>query len=309
MSAPTIVRFRRRSTGEVVEDAVFAESMLRWFYENPFGWWVFNVFLNNKPFCDLYGRRMDAAKSAQRIQPFVDQFKIDVSEAEHPIGAYANFNAFFERKLRPGSRVFDPDPASLTAAGDGKLLVYPLLEDDVELPIKGTACSPAALLADSELATRFRGGAAMVLRLAPYDYHRFHFPDSGSAGAARQVPGGYHSVNPIALARVPDLFCRNKRAVTLLESDHCGTVAIIEVGAITIGTIVQTYAPGRVERGQEKGCFRYGGSTVVLLFEAGKIAFDQDLVSDSAQGLEVAVLAGTSIGRALNVAATQPPQS
>jgi phosphatidylserine decarboxylase len=282
----------------VVEEPIFAEATLRWFYEHPLGRVVFATLVNRKAVCDLYGRRMDHPRSRARIAPFVEGFAIDMTEAERPVADYRSFNDFFHRTLKPGARTWPADPASLGSPGDGKLLVYPKLDLDVRLPIKGTACSPAALLASEAEAATYAGGSAFVLRLAPPDYHRFHFPDGGVAGPAREIPGGYDSVNPIALARVPDLFCRNKRAVTTIETDRFGRMAYLEVGAITIGAIVQTYAPGRVERGQEKGYFRYGGSTIVALFPPGAVEFDPDLVADAAVGLEVRVRAGEAIGRA-----------
>lgn len=296
-TAATPVRHRDRRTGAVVEEPIFAESTLRWFYEHPVGRVVFDRLVNRKWFCDLYGGRMDAPGSRARIAPFVERFAIDMTEAERPLDAYASFNDFFFRTLKPGSRTWPAEPAQLGSPGDGKLLVYPRLEADTRLPIKGTACSPAALLASEADAAPFAGGTAFVLRLAPPDYHRFHFVDDGVAQATREVPGRYDSVNPIALARVPDLFCRNKRAVTLIDTARFGRMAYVEVGAITIGTIVQTFAPGAVARGQEKGYFRYGGSTVVALFEPGRVEFDADLVADAAAGLEVRVRAGEAIGR------------
>ncbi|MEB3329254.1 MAG: phosphatidylserine decarboxylase [Candidatus Sericytochromatia bacterium] len=293
------VRHRDRRTGEVVEEPIFAEATLRWLYEAPLGRITFRWLLNNKLFCALYGMRMDAPWSRRLIAPFISRFAIDMAEAERPAEAYRHFNDFFTRRLRPGARRWPTEPGRLGSPGDGKLLVYPRLAADTRLPIKGTACSPAGLLASDEEAAAFAGGAALVLRLAPPDYHRFHFPDGGTVGPTRDVPGGYDSVNPIALARVPDVFCRNKRAVTYLDSDHFGRVAIVEVGAITIGAIVQTCRPGRVARGDEKGLFRYGGSTVVLLFEPGRIGFDADLVAEAEAGLEVRVQAGDGIGRSL----------
>jgi phosphatidylserine decarboxylase len=297
-STPTApVRHRDRRTGEVVDEPVFAEDTLRWLYEDKLGQLVFRHLLNNRLFCTLYGMRMDAPWSRRLIAPFIARFAIDMAEAERPAEAYRHFNDFFTRRLKPGARSWPVEPGRLGSPGDGKLLVYPQLASDTRLPIKGTACSPAALLASEQEAAAFAGGAAMVLRLAPPDYHRFHFPDGGTVGETRDVPGGYDSVNPIALARVPDVFCRNKRAVTYLDSDHFGRVAVVEVGAITIGAIVQTCRPGRVTRGDEKGLFRYGGSTVVLLFEPGRVHFDPDLVAESAAGLEVRVQAGEGIAR------------
>ncbi|NKB17210.1 MAG: hypothetical protein HC770_02290 [Pseudanabaena sp. CRU_2_10] len=167
----------------------------------------------------------------------------------------------------------------------------------LKFPSKEIPLASNLFLASVADVQRFRRGAALIVRLAPYDYHRFHFPDRGKANTARYIKGRYHSVNPIALAKVPNLYCYNKRSVTEFSSEHFGRIAYVEVGAITIGSIVQTYNPGTVARGQEKGYFQYGGSTLVLLFEPGAIAFDRDLVQDSAHGLENHVLAGSKLGK------------
>lgn len=293
----TRVRHRVRSTGVVVDEPIFAEDTLRFFYENRWGRMIFQSFLNNRLFCTLYGWRMDSPFSRALIAPFIERFNIDMSEAERPAGAYRHFNDFFTRTLKPGARSYPAAPHLFGSPGDGKLLVYPELDLNIRLPIKGTACSPAELLGSEAIAAPFAGGAAFVLRLAPPDYHRFHFPDAGIAETATPIAGRYDSVNPIALARVPDLFCRNKRALTMFESENFGRIAYVEVGAITIGSIVQTYPPGKVERGEEKGMFRYGGSTLVLLFEPHRLSFDADLIADSAEGLEVKVQAGETIAQ------------
>jgi len=239
----------------------------------------------------------DKRRSRRKIAGFVEEHGIRAEEAELPLEEYRSFNAFFTRRLRADARPFAEDPDVLCAPGDGKALVFPVVDRTVKLPAKGASFSPAALLASGDQAKRFLGGSALVLRLAPYDYHRFHFPDSGEAGAVRCLRGEYHVVNPIALACVPELLCRNKRAVTVMDSDHFGRVAYVEIGALAVASIVQTYGPGRVERGQEKGYFQFGGSTIILLFEPGAAAFDEDLVRDSAEGMEVQVLAGSRIGR------------
>ena len=164
------------------------------------------------------------------------------------------------------------------------------------MSVKGAWLNLESLLASKTMSQTYANGSAMIVRLAPYDYHRFHFPVNGEANDARTIKGEYHSVHPIALGKVPDVFCRNKRNVTELFSDNFGRIAYIEVGAITVGSIVQTYIPGMVTKGQEKGYFQYGGSTIILLFEPNAIAFDEDLIRDSEQNIEVSVLAGSQIG-------------
>jgi phosphatidylserine decarboxylase len=296
ISTPTEVSYRDRETGKIVSEKIFSEKTLRWLYEDALGFKVFNYLLNNRIFCGLYGKSQDLPTSRKKIKEFVAQYQINTEEIELPLSSYRSFNAFFSRRLKPEARPFVTNPDVFCAPGDGKVLAYPFLAEETRIPVKGASITLESLLASEVTAKTYRGGAALIVRLAPYDYHRFHFPDFGEASPAKNIKGQYHSVNPIALAKVPDLFCRNKRSVTEFCSQNFGRIAYIEVGAITVGSIVQTYTPGIVNKGQEKGYFQYGGSTLVLLFEPGAIAFDEDLIRDSAQNLEVQVLAGSQIG-------------
>jgi phosphatidylserine decarboxylase len=294
--ARTVVRFRDRQTRAVCLEAVPAEGPLRWLYETwagrAAGWPLFGWRLASA----LGGCWQRSACSRRQIAPFVAHHGIDPGEAELPVAAYPSFNAFFTRRLRPGARPFAVARGVLCAPADGKVLVFPTLGAGDDFPVKGARLTPPALLAGAAGADRFVAGSGLVVRLAPPDYHRFHFCDSGTADRAVQVRGQLHSVNPIALARRPRLFAANRRAVTSLWTDGFGLVMQIEVGAFAVGSIVQTYAPGPVWRGQEKGFFQFGGSSLVLLFEAGAVAFDEDLVRDSAAGLEVRVRAGERLG-------------
>ena len=126
-----------------------------------------------------------------------------------------------------------------------------------------------------------------------------HFPDAGTPGPSWRVPGRYHAGGPYARSWLVPVFAENVRARTAFDSDHFGPMQIVEVGALTVGSIRQAFRPGaRVERGAHKGWFEIGGSTVVLLFPRGAVAFDPDLVESSARGLETAVHMGESLGRA-----------
>ena len=137
------------------------------------------------------------------------------------------------------------------------------------------------------------------MRLAPCDYHWFHFPDTGIAANSRLVSGRLHSVHPIALENKARSF-DNKRTITFLESESFGRVALVEIGAFAVGTIMQTYKPGQVCRGQEKGHFRFGGSTVVVLVPPSRLTLDEDLIGATERGLETFVKMGTSIGSAVS---------
>lgn len=289
-------RYRDRQTRNLVVERVPGQSLLHWLYGTKSGMLFFRTFLNH-PLCSrLYGWWQQSAWTRRQIRPFVERYRIDLDQIEHSLDHYQSFNDFFIRRLKSQARPFDPEPTRLCCPADGKVLVYPRLAIDAELTVKGAALRPSALLSGAIDPAPYAGGAALVVRLAPYDYHRFHFPLAGQAGKTHSVAGGYHSVNPIALKRVPDVFHHNRRAVCELEAPHFGKVAYVEVGALNVASIVQTYVPGTVERGQEKGYFQFGGSTVVLLFQAGAIVFDEDLATDSATGLEVHVRAGEACG-------------
>ncbi|MEW6751234.1 MAG: phosphatidylserine decarboxylase [Candidatus Latescibacterota bacterium] len=273
-----------------------AEGGLRFLYETPLGRLLQGAVCGWRGPSALLGWWQGRAWTRRRIGPFVRRFQIDTGEVELPPDQYPSFNAFFTRRLRPGARPFAPEPEVLCAPADGRALVFPSLDPSASLPIKGCLVAPPLLLAGKGQAAPFRAGAALVVRLAPADYHRFHFPAEAWAGPARRIRGRCHSVNPIALERRPALYQRNQRAVTLVNTEAFGRIAYVEVGALAVASIVQTYVPGPVRRGQEKGFFQFGGSSVVLLFEPQRVTFDADLVGDSEEGLEVHVRAGSRIG-------------
>lgn len=291
------IRFRDRPSGELRVETHAIEDKLRWLYQTTLGRWVVEALVSRKLTSWYFGAKMASPPSRDLILPFVRQHELDPAEFLRPLDQFASFDDFFSRELKPEARPFVTDPQSLASPADGKALVFPELKSGNCLPVKGALIPVDRLLGSQEAAKPFAGGAALIIRLAPHDYHRFHFPDSGTAEAAALIPGRYHSVSPIALERVPQAFLLNKRMVTRFESDSFGAIAYVEVGALTVGTIIQTFEPGRVERGQEKGYFRFGGSTLVLLFEPQSVLFDDDLIRDSQSGLEVQVLAGTSLAR------------
>lgn len=289
--APT--RYRDRETGRIETERVFGGDALRFLYGG--GRPLTDLALTHPLANAIYGWVQRGRWSRKKIGDFVSSLGIDAGEAERPLDEYRSLDDFFTRRLRPGVRPIDRELTHLVSPADGRVLAVPRL--GAELRIKGAQVVPAELLGDRDLAGRYTGGAALVVRLAPADYHRFHFPDGGVAGVAREIPGRLHSVHPIALAAGAPSF-RNRRAIASLDSERFGRIAMVEVGALLVGGIVQTYVPGPVERGQEKGYFRMGGSTVVLLFEPGRIVFDADLVESSAGGLETLVRVGTRVGRA-----------
>lgn len=290
------VIYRDRATGEMISEALILPKVQDALARSRVAMWIGDVLLNTHWFCWLLGKGMDWAGSRKKIPAFVEKYDIDLDEVEQPIARYKNLNAFFARKLKPGARPFVSDLRVFCSPADGKALVYPELCEQTRLPVKGAHVDIAQLLASQTAATPYCNGAALVIRLAPADYHRFHFPVDGIATPPTEIAGRYYLVNPILLDVKPDLFAHNKRAVTYLETADFGRVMIMEIAGWAVGRIVQTYRTGRVARGAEKGYFQFGGSTLVLLFKPGRIVFDEDLIRNAQEGIEVHVHAGSQLG-------------
>jgi phosphatidylserine decarboxylase len=183
---------------------------------------------------------------------------------------------------------------------DGRHLALQNVDGAEGFYAKGQRFDLKLFLGDEELAREFAGGALLISRLCPVDYHRFHFPVAGEAGEPRLINGFLYSVSPMALRRNLAYLWENKRMVTLVESPVFGRVAIVEIGATMVGSIVQTFVPGRaVAKGDEKGLFKFGGSCVVTLFKPGRIKLDADLLKSSAEGIEVYARMGDRLGEAV----------
>lgn len=226
------------------------------------------------------------------IPPFLKNNNIDVSE--YFCDGFRCFNDCFTRKIRPEYRVFDTDASSLVSPCDAYLSAYKIT-DNSAFNIKNSVYSLERLLADPSAAKRFSNGVCLVFRLCVNHYHRYSFFDGGMVTENKFIKGILHTVRPIALEKTP-VFCENSRELTYIETDNFGRVAQVEVGAMLVGKIKNFVTCGRVERGEEKGMFLYGGSTVVLIFENGKISIDDEIFSATKKGLELSVKMGEKMG-------------
>jgi phosphatidylserine decarboxylase len=233
------------------------------------------------------------------IPGFVRSQGIRMEEFEH--SEYRSFNDFFVRKFRAGARTFTMDRSVLPAFAEARYLAFSQVTPDLRFPVKGTSMAASPMLAVPREAGidpgRFRGGPLLIARLCPADYHRYHYPDSGRTADTWTVHGRYHSVNPIALAALGDVFVRNERRVAILETDHFGCLAYVEVGALGVGRIVQTHDEAKpYRRGDEKGMFLFGGSTVMVFGEPGTWAPSADLLERTEEGTETLVRLGEPVG-------------
>lgn len=293
-------RYYDRRDGLWKTERVFAGAFLHWLYNTRAGGLVCTAITASPWPSRLYGRAHRGAWSRRKVRRFVEALGVDTSEALKPLDAFPSFADFFVREIDLRQRPVHPEPDVCIAPADGKVLAFARVEAGTRFAIKRSWFDLAGLLRDAALTRTFAGGAMVVSRLCLADYHHFHFPVAGLASAARPIPGSYHAGGPYALRTLVPFFTENHRMLTTLASDRFGLVGMVEIGALTVGSIRQTYRPEtRVARGERKGRFELGGSTVVLLFEPGAIALDADLVSLTAEGTESYVRMGESIGRGL----------
>ena len=296
MSAEPIRYFHRAK--QVVEtERVYGEGWLRWTYGNPLGRLSLELLVKRWLASAYYGWRMNMRASANKVLPFIVDYDLDVDEFAKSQFTFKSFNDFFYRALKPGARpVAEGDRVAVLPA-DGRHLALQNVDAAAGFYVKGQRFDLTSFLGDAELALKFAGGSMLISRLCPVDYHRFHFPVAGTPGEPRLINGFLYSVSPIALRRKLDYLWQNKRMVTLVESPVFGQVAVCEIGATMVGSIFQSFLPGRaVAKGGEKGLFKFGGSCVITLFQPGKIKFDADLVRHGAEGLEVYARMGERLG-------------
>lgn len=288
------LRIFDRKFQQFTEEKIYGESGMRFLYENPVGRTLEGALLSRPWFSKLYGAYQNSEMSSRKITPFISDFNIPMEDYES--GPFSSFNDFFIRKFLPGKRTFEKAPDRFSAPAEGRYLFFESVTETTHLPVKGATLHGPALLGDSPEMGCFRGGPGFIARLCPVDYHRFHFPDSGKILSETRIPGPLHSVNPVALAVRGDLLFKNERVVTVIETENFGKIAYVEVGAICVGKIVQSHrADTPVKRGDEKGYFLFGGSTVIVIGEPGKFSFDPDLVESSEAGTECLIRLGEGI--------------
>lgn len=293
-----------RVTGQREVEKVYGQKGLDFLYgQGCLSRWIGRFFLSfiarYKWPSRLYGFWQKTRWSRRKIAPFIKNFQIDPKEFLEPIEHFRSFNDFFIRKLKKESRPFESGADRLTMPADARYLVFPNIAAADGFFVKGKKFTLESLLQDSSLSASFQEGSMVMARLCPTDYHRFHFPCDGVPGEPRLINGYLFSVNPQAICQNIQIFGENKRVITRVQTASFGEMLYIEVGATSVGSIQQTFIPHRLHaKGDEKGYFSFGGSSLLLLFPPNRVVFDSDLVEYSARKIEVRGLLGQGLGRA-----------
>lgn len=297
-SSSQSIEIWNRHKGEIEKERVYGDAVIRFIYQTLPGQ-ILGERIFKKPWVSrIYGRIQDSVLSRVKIEKFIREFEIPMEEYEER--EFQSFNDFFTRKFKDGKRPFIAANSEMPAFAEGRYFAFEQVTSQMTFPVKGEELSVAKLLGFRDKAQPFIGGPLLLARLCPVDYHRFHFPDQGEVLEQYRLPGGLHSVNPFALRYRGDIFVTNERQVAILETQNFGKLAYVEVGALCVGKIVQTYQGTRFNRGDEKGLFHFGASTVIVCGEKGAWKPNEEILEQTRQGRETLIRLGESVATASN---------
>lgn len=295
---------------ELIQEKAAGGSILRILYAHRFGRF-FRHFLTWGGLNYVARAYYTSSFSKRDIKSFIKQFEktshpIVIDEAQKKMSEFRTFNDFFTRKIQPKSHPINTDSDAIVSPADSKLFVIDNIQKDSTFFVKGTQINLSKMLCDFAKAEDYYGGTLMVFRLAPYDYHRYHFPIDCRPVSEKIIKGRYESVNPLVYRRGIFALSLNRRHLVKLKAKDrkIGDAIFIAVGALIVGGIKMTYDLNKsYEKGDEAGFFDYGGSTVVLLFKPDTVEVEQDFLDHSHQvrekgvgvGYETAVRMGQKI--------------
>lgn len=241
----------------------------------------------------MAGSFLDSKASTFLIDRFIKSNGIDMSDYEEC--EFASFNEFFRRSIKKEARPINYEPSNFIAPCDGNLTVYKI-DGHNELEIKNSRYTLNDLLKDKKLAAKYNNGYCMVFRLCVDNYHRYHYLDSGVKTTNRHIEGVLHTVQPIAV-EATDVYTQNTREYTVLRTDNFDDIVQMEVGAMLVGRICNYHEKQSFVRGEEKGCFEYGGSTIILFVKDGILDIDDEIIYNSQEDVETPVKFGQVIGK------------
>lgn len=286
------IKYIERKTGEVKIEKVMGEKALKYLYYSPLAKPILHL-VKKKIISDWYGKKMSSPKSKEKIKTFIEEMSINMAESKLKTDEFSTFNEFFYRELKDGARLIEQGDDVLVSPADSKILAYQDIKEKDNFFVKGSEFSLEEFFNNRELAKKYKEGTFVIFRLAPADYHRFHFPVDGKVGKNNKIEGDYYSVSTHAIRKNFRIFCENKREYTVISTQKFGDIAMFEVGATMVGGIVQTFKEDSfVKKGDEKGYFLFGGSTCILVFEKDKIKIDDDILENTKKQIETRIYMG-----------------
>ncbi len=292
-SLSALAKYRRSHISEGLSSQ---DKVLRKLYGTKAGRMLLKVLIRPEiSICS--GWLMDSPVSKIAIRPFVKNNNIDMSKCVKRIDEFESYNDFFKRRLTADARILDDTEFGFVSPCDSRLTVYDI--DDTagaKFNIKDSQYSLEQLLRDKKLAQRYKGGKLWLFRLCVDDYHRYIYNVDGIQSEVRRIDGLYHTVNPIA-SEYYKIYKENTREYCLIKTRDAGTLVFMEVGALLVGKIENHFVRRhRVMRGQEKGNFAFGGSTIILLTQKNAVEPFDRISENSARHIETKVRQGETVG-------------
>ena len=255
---------------------------LRFLYNTFIGRIILKI-ATKKFVANLVAKYMNSKLSIHKIKSFIKKNSIDMEEYEEK--KYSSFNEFFIRNIKKGKRNIKD---GIVAVSDSKLSIYKINKES-RFEIKNSIYTVEELIREKN-----EYKYALVFRLSADDYHHYIFPDNGKIIRSKHINGILHTVQPIAFKKYK-VFSENDREITFLKCDNLGDVCFIEVGAMIIGKIVNEDKM-TFKKGEEKGHFEFGGSTIIVLLNK-KIKFNDKILDNSKKNIETIVKMGEQIGK------------
>ncbi len=287
--------FYYSSQAKLVQEKIEKSGLLCFLYNNLLGKFL-RKFLNKKYAAKIYAIYQNSFWSKRKILPFIKKHNINMSQFERKVSEYKSFNDFFTRKLKPGIRHIDLAPNVFISPADSKLFVVENISQNIEFFVKNERFNLSFFLQEQQLAQQYQDGLLMIFRLAPPDYHRFHFPVDCISSKLKIISGSYESVNPITYKSGIQPLLENERQLTILKTETFSDVIMVSVGAMFVGKIVQKYVPDeKYKKGEEMGYFEFGGSSLVLIFKKGTIIPKKIFLEHSKVGFETEIKMGQTI--------------
>lgn len=287
-------RLYNRLSKQYVDEDVPGGFFIHFLYNSLYAKNLILPLIVRKFVSSIAGWYYDLKPSARGIEKFIQKYKIDMSRYESDSHSFATFNEFFTRKIKLEHLEVDRDPNCLYSPCDGKIRVFENIDCDSIVQFKSLRYSLSDLLGSRELAGDYEGGTLCVIRLSPTDYHRFHHFDEGSISSLKLINGKYYSVNNTALEAIEDLYIKNKRYVSIFDSANFGKVCLVDVAATCVGSICYNDCEPRFMA--ERGLFKFGGSTVILILKKDAVRFDNDILEQSLLNNECVISVGEKIG-------------
>lgn len=284
-----MTKIYNRETKDFYEQKESGTLALKFLYNTIIGRFILK-WLINPSVSQISGKYNDSKYSKRKIKKFIKKNKINMEDFIEE--EYQNFNDFFTRTIKDEKRPMTKNQKRFISPADSKVLAYDITED-LKLTIKGSTYTLNELINNEEDLSEFKNGKCLVYRLCVDDYHHYCYPDDGRLIKYNKIEGKLHTVRSISSKY--NIYKENQREYSIIETDNFDKIVYIEVGALMVGKIVNTIKE-KFTKGEEKGYFKLGGSTIVILVKDNQLILDKDIINNSKNDIETEVKYRETIG-------------